>query len=143
MACLKYLCLFCIKELGPDMIQKLRGYSEHLIRLVRHEECELTVHTVHYTRVRHLSTALSMTAAELCDSSSCDSSSSDSCSDSCPPHTDSIQQVLSTVTTHIPGMYVIMSPCTIPLLGIPATLPLPKKPSNRPCKVNKKRLFVI
>ena len=87
------------------MIQKLRGYSEHLIRLVRHEECELTVHTVHYTRVRHLSTALSMTAAELCDSSSSDSSSSDSC----PPHTDSIQQVLSRVTTDIPGMYVIMS----------------------------------
>ena len=91
------------------MIQKLRGYSEHLIRLVRHEECELTVHTVHYTRVRHLNTALSMTAAELCDSSSSDSSSSDSCSDSCPPHSDSIQQVLSTVTTHIPGMYVISS----------------------------------
>ena len=108
MACLKYLCLFCIKELGPDMIQKLRGYSEHLIRLVRHEECELTVHTVHYTRVRHLSTALSMTAAELCDSSS-----SDSCSDSCPPHTDSIRQVLSSVTTDIPGMYVIMSPCAM------------------------------
>ena len=99
------LCLFCTKELGPDMIQKMRGYSEHLIRLVRHEECELTVHTVHYTRVRHLSTALSMTATELCDSSSSDSSSSDSC----PPHTDSILQVLSRVTTDIPGMHVIMS----------------------------------
>lgn len=75
-----------------DIVHKLRGYSEHMMDLMRRHECLVTSHTLHWLRLQEQVVALS----RLCNEQQVPSSQQVTSSQQMP----SSQQVPSSTDTH-------------------------------------------